>query len=126
MTVIKVRFGFLTLLFMSFESPLTFARNDKANGTSVFRIVGPLTIRNLFEIQAALRTDPLPQVTVVDLSEVPYMDSAGMGVIVNSYVHSINHGAQFFAVGVCDRVRALFEVTRVDKLIPMRDTADGL
>ncbi len=111
---------------MSFESPLTFARTDKTSGTRIFRIVGPLTIRNLFEIQAALRADPVPQITVVDLSEVPYMDSAGMGVIVNSYVHSINQGAGFFAVGVCDRVKALFELTRVDKLIPMRDTAEGL
>jgi anti-sigma B factor antagonist len=111
---------------MSFESPLTFERIDNANGTSIFRLVGPLTIRNLFEIQAALRTNPLPKMTVVDLGQVPYMDSAGMGVIVNAYVHCRNHGGEFFAVAVCDRVKSLFEVTRVDKLIPMRDTADGL
>jgi anti-sigma B factor antagonist len=112
---------------MSFESPLTFERIDnKTNGTSIFRLVGPLTIRNLFEIQAALRSDPLPQVTVIDLSQVPYMDSAGMGVIVNAYVHCRNHGSEFYAVGVSDRVKALFELTRVDKLIPMRETADGL
>jgi anti-anti-sigma factor len=111
---------------MAFESPLTFVRIDKTNGTSIFRLVGPLTIRNLFEIQAALRAEPLPKVIVIDLGEVPYMDSAGMGVVVNSYVSAVNRGAEFFAVGVCDRVKALFEVTRVDKLIPMRDTADGL
>jgi anti-sigma B factor antagonist len=111
---------------MSFESPLTFARTDKTNGTSIFRLVGPLTIRNLFEIQAALRAEPLPRVLVVDLTQVPYIDSAGMGVIINSYVSAVNRGAEFLAVGVCDRVKTLFEVTRVDKLIPMRDTADGL
>jgi len=111
---------------MAFESPLTFERIDNTNGTSIFRLVGPLTIRNLFEIQAALRTDPLPKVTVVDLTQVPYMDSAGMGVIVNIYVHTRNQGGEFYAVGVSDRVKALFELTRVDKLIPMRDTADGL
>jgi anti-sigma B factor antagonist len=111
---------------MAFESPLTFERIDNTNGTSVFRLVGPLTIRNLFEIQAALRSDPLPKVMVVDLTQVPYMDSAGMGVIVNSYVHARNHGSEFIAVGVHERVKALFELTRVDKLIPMRDTADGL
>jgi anti-sigma B factor antagonist len=111
---------------MSFESPLTFERIDNTSGTSIFRLVGPLTIRNLFEIQAALRVEPLPKVLVVDFTQVPYMDSAGMGVIVNSYVHARNHGAEFYAVGVCDRVKALFEITRVDKLIPMRDTAEGL
>jgi len=126
MTVIKARLEFFTLLCMPIDSPLTFARTDKANGTSIFRIVGPLTIRNLFEIQAALRAEPLPRATVMDLTAVPYMDSAGMGVIVNSYVHAVNHGAAFYAVGVCDRVKALFEVTRVDKLIPMRENADEL
>ncbi|MFZ0301857.1 MAG: STAS domain-containing protein [Terracidiphilus sp.] len=112
---------------MPAESPLTFQRIDgKTNGTSIFRLVGPLTIRNLFEIQTALRADPLPQVTVVDLTQVPYMDSAGMGVIVNCYVHSVNHGAEFIAVGVSDRVMELFKLTRVDKLIRMRESADGL
>ena len=111
---------------MSFESPLTFARTDKTNGTSIFRLVGPLTIRDLFEIQAAFRAEPLAQVTVIDLTQAPYMDSADMGVIINNYVHSRNRGGEFLAVGACDRVKALFELTRVDKLIPMRDTADGL
>jgi len=111
---------------MPFESPLTFERIDNANGTSIFRLVGPLTIRNLFEIQTALRAEPLPRVTVVDLSQVPYMDSAGMGVIVNSYVHCCNRGAEFIAAGVPERVMDLFRITRVDKLIPMRETAEGL
>jgi anti-sigma B factor antagonist len=110
---------------MSFDDPLTFKRTDnESNGTSIFRLEGPLTLRNMFDIQAALRADPLPRLTVVDLTGVPYMDSAGMGVIVNSYIHCRNHGADFYAVGVCDRVKALFEVTRVDKLIPMRDSID--
>ena len=110
---------------MPADTPLTFERiDDKTNGTSIFRLVGPLTIRNLFEIQTALRADPLPKVTVVDLSQVPYMDSAGMGVIVNSYVHCRNQGVEFVAAGVSERVKALFELTRVDKLIPMRDSAD--
>ena len=112
---------------MSTDTPLTFERIDnKASGTSIFRLVGPLTIRNLFEIQTALRADPLPRVTVIDLAQVPYMDSAGMGVIVNSYVHCCNQGAEFIAVGVSERVKALFELTHVDRLIPMRDTAEGL
>ena len=111
---------------MSIDGPLTFERLDnKTNGARVFRVVGPFTIRNLFEIQAALRAEPLPKTTVIDLSQVPYMDSAGMGVIINSYVHCKNRGTEFVAVGVTDRVKALFELTRVDRLIPMRNTFDA-
>jgi|HubBroStandDraft_1064217.scaffolds.fasta_scaffold116601_2 anti-sigma B factor antagonist len=126
MAVIKARLNFLTLFTMPLDSPLTFDRIDNsANGTSVFRLAGPLTIRNLFEIQAALRAEPMPKITVVDLTQVPYMDSAGMGVIVNSYVHCRNRGAEFIAVGVSARVKTLFELTRVDQLIPMRETFDA-
>jgi anti-sigma B factor antagonist len=111
---------------MSFEPPLTFQRiDDEANGTSTFRLDGPLTLRNMFDLQAALRVEPLARVTVVDFTRVPYLDSAGMGVIINCYVHCRSKGTEFVAVGVCDRVKALFELTRVDKLIPMRDCKDS-
>jgi anti-anti-sigma factor len=112
---------------MAFDSPLTFQRIDNnANGTSIFRLDGPLTLRNMFELQAALRAEPLARKTVVDLTNVPYMDSAGMGVIVNCYVNCCNRGAEFVAVGVHERVLQLFKLTRVDQLITMRETAEDL
>ncbi len=106
---------------MSTESPLTFERIDhKKDGTIIFQLAGPLTIGNVFEIQAALRAEPLPRVTVVDLTKVPYMDSAGMGVIINGYVHCRKEGVEFEVEGVNYRVMELFKLTHVDKLIPMR------
>ena len=106
---------------MPIDAPLTFERiDDKPNGTSTFRLTGPLTIRNLFDIQTALREEPLPRLTVVDLSQVPYMDSAGMGVIINSYVHCRKEGVELAVAGVNDRCMELFKLTHVDKLIPIR------
>jgi anti-sigma B factor antagonist len=111
---------------MPLDAPLTFERiDDKPNGTRIFRLNGPLTLSNIFEIQAAFRAEPLPRVTVIDLSQVPFMDSTGIGVIINSYVHCRKGGVELEVEGVNYRVMELFKLTHVDKLIPIRDTTDG-
>ena len=104
------------------DAPLTFEMKEgKTPGTRIFHITGPLTLRNMFDLQAALRTEPQPQTTVLDLTEVPYMDSAGMGLIVNHYVRCKSRGTEVVAAGVCDRVMELFKLTKVDTVIPFRD-----
>ena len=63
------------------DGPLTIDRRDGKNpGTRVFSLTGPLTLRNLFELQTELRGSAPPPLTVIDLTAVPYMDSAGMGL----------------------------------------------
>jgi len=49
------------------------------------------------------------------------MDSAGMGAIVNYYVHCQREGAALVVAGVCSRVMELFKMTRVDTVIPLRE-----
>jgi ABC-type transporter Mla MlaB component len=62
------------------DGPLTFdSREGRNPGTRVFSLSGPLTLRNLFELQTELRGTVPPPLTIIDLSGVPYMDSAGMG-----------------------------------------------
>ena len=69
------------------DGPLTIERKEGKNpGTRVFCLSGPLTLRNLFELQSELRRLDPPPLTVIDLTGVPYMDSAGMGLVMNTYV----------------------------------------
>jgi anti-sigma B factor antagonist len=105
------------------DAPLVFSQQEgKSPQTRIFRLDGPLTLQNLFAFQAALRSEPQPRTTVIDLSGVPYMDSAGMGALINYYVHCQKEGAGFLVAGVCKRVMELFKLTRVDSVIPLRDT----
>ena len=46
--------------------------------TTILRLKGPLTISTLFLLQDTLREIPDGD-TVIDVSEVPYIDSAGLG-----------------------------------------------
>ena len=110
---------------MAFDGPLTIDRvAGKTAGTRIVRLSGPLTLPNIFELQAQFRnSEPVP-LTVLDLAGVPYMDSAGMGVVINYHVHCQSRGGRLVAVGVSPRVMELFKITRVDSVISMAATTD--
>ena len=107
------------------DNPLAIRRRDgAASGTWIFTLNGPVTMPNIFTLQAEFRNGQLPSVVIVDFGEVPYMDSAGMGAIVNHFVHCQNRGVKFLAVGICSRVHELFKMTKVDSIIPCFPTVE--
>jgi len=53
---------------------------------------------------------------VLDLSSVPYVDSAGIGVLVNGLVSCKNNGRTLVLAGVAERVMTVLKVTKVDQL----------
>ena len=61
---------------------------------------------------------------ILDLTDVPYMDSAGLGIVVGHYVSCHRKGIRLIAAGVGPRVRELFKITKVDTTIPMATTVD--
>ena len=105
-----------------FAEPLTLESvPGHAAGSRILRLTGPLTLNTLFEFQNSLRADP-PQALILDLTAVPYMDSAGMGAIINYYVSCQRAGRKLVVAGVNGRVLELFRMTRVDGLLTMRPT----
>jgi anti-sigma B factor antagonist len=66
-----------------------------------------------------LRATPSPAVTILDFTGVPYLDSAGMGAVINQYVHCQRNHVKLFAAGVNNRALELFRLTKVDTLIPI-------
>ena len=114
-----------TQLVMAIDGALQIDREDgKAPGTQIFRLTGPLTLRNIFDLQAQFRSIDATPLTILDLTGVPYMDSAGMGVVVNGHVHCQSRGGKFVAVGVSPRILELFKMTHVDKVIAIASTVD--
>ena len=93
-------------------------RPDAEHNATVLELEGPLVIAGMFQLQTALREQTTP-LTVIDLSAVPYMDSSGMGAILNGYVSAEKAGRKVVVSGVSERVRALFELTRVQTIIKM-------
>ena len=99
------------------DEPLTHSFTPgKRDGTTILKLSGPLTISTMFGFQNELRAVKSP-VLVIDLSEMPYMDSAGLGLIMNSHVSAMDRGGKLLLAGVNDRVKALFEMTKVQSLL---------
>jgi anti-sigma B factor antagonist len=105
---------------MAFDEPLLIEQLPGSSaGTLIYRLSGPVTLRNLFDLQGKLRAGDPPPVTILDLGGVPYMDSAGMGAVINHYVRCHNKGTRLIVASVSPRVMELFKLTKVHSVIAL-------
>jgi anti-sigma B factor antagonist len=103
---------------------LTFEFSEGASPNEhIYRLKGPLVLGNMFALQEVLRSEAVT--TILDLTEVPYMDSAGLGLLTNSFVSHQKHGRKLLFVGVNERVLALFQITKLDQLFAMYPTLEA-
>jgi anti-sigma B factor antagonist len=99
-------------------------RDAGATGSTVIlRLKGPLTIGTLFLLQQKL-SDVAEADTVIDVTDVPYIDSAGLGTILSHWAHTQRHGKKFAMTGVSQRIGVLLEISHVNTLLPMFKTAE--
>lgn len=56
---------------------------------------------------------------VLDLTEVGYMDSAGLGTLVHTYGLTQEKGGAFRLCGVQSRIANMLKMTRTDQLVPI-------
>jgi len=85
---------------------------------------GPLTMENVTPFQNAIRREENAQSVILDLSEVPYIDSSGLGSLVSAYVSRQKAGRRVALSGVNARVLRLFEITNVESLFLIFPTLD--
>jgi len=64
---------------------------------------------------------------LVDLREMPYIGSTGIGFIVGIFTSVARNSGQFVLVGLQPRVHEVFRLTRLGTIIPSApDVASGL
>jgi anti-sigma B factor antagonist len=91
------------------------------DGQKILSLKGPLTIQTTFDFQNAARAETSP-ILVVDLSEVPYVDSAGLGALVGVVVTAQRANRQVAFAAVNPRVKALMDMTKVSQLFRIYPT----
>jgi anti-sigma B factor antagonist len=95
-----------------------------ANGTDVvLRIHGPLLLGNFFPLQTEVRSDS-SNLLIIDVSDMPYIDSAGIGCLVGAHISRQNSGRNLIIVGANERLLTSLKVTKVEGLFNFAPTVE--
>jgi anti-anti-sigma factor len=124
-TVIKPDGPLSTITGAMYNEPLTFeVVPGRSADVRIFRLHGPITLANLFDFQKTLQAGT-ETVTIVDFTESEYMDSAGLGTLLNYYVSGKRRGRFLRLVAVNYRVAELLKLTSAHTLIKTYDTIES-
>ena len=69
--------------------------------------------------------DKKPERLVVDLSEVSYIDSAGLAALIQAMQKMEGYGGKFMLSGLQETVRSIFEISRLDQVFQIFPDADS-
>lgn len=97
------------------EKPLEIEQVPSTGDASILRLHGPLLLGNFFSFQSLVRSDAAP-LLIVDVADMPYIDSAGIGCLVGAHVSRQNSGRKLIVVGATPRVLDALKATRVHEL----------
>lgn len=102
---------------------LVIERLERVLKHGILCLQGPMTAKTVSSFQNAMRNEVAP-IVILDLTEVPYIDSAGLGSLVSAYISCHKAGRQVVLTGINSRILRLFEITRVESLFLMFPTLD--
>ena len=85
----------------------------------VIAIAGDLTAAAEADLVAAYTEANQPGVSVIvfDFTELEYMNSGGIGLLVTLLVRAQRAGQQVHAYGLSEHYREIFELTRLDEAV---------
>ena len=90
---------------------------DKTKSHQVYAPEGAIDLHVSPELRASLREviDTNPKRLVIDLSQVPYIDSSGLAVLIGAMQALEHEGGIFMLAGAQDAVRMILESARLDQ-----------
>jgi anti-sigma B factor antagonist len=62
---------------------------------------------------------------VVDVTDVRFLDSSGVGLLVTSHRRAKDDGRAFAIAGAADAVRRTLQLTRTDRILELHETIDA-
>ena len=83
-----------------------------ADDQRILLVKGPITIETTAHFEQAVRKEKA-ETMILDLSDVPYIDSVGLGSLVAAYVSHQKKGRCLVLTGLNPRVNKVMEITRV-------------
>ena len=97
-----------------------------AEGGQIVRVAGEVDLRTSPQLRTLLLQviEKQPQRLIIDLAGVSYMDSSGVGTMVEIKRLVERKGGQVVLANLQPRVRAVFEITQLDKFFTVADSVD--
>jgi len=104
------------------EAPIKNVRWD--NKTAIIDVVGEIDLHSSTALQQGLLgvLDRKPEHVLVNLAEVPYMDSSGVASLVKLLSRTRKVGIEVTLVALSPKVRSIFEITRLDSVFRICNT----
>lgn len=96
-------------------------------GATVITLAGDIDLHHVPQIHPVLlrEVDKKPSVLVIDLGDVGYMDSSGVGVLVQVFQRVKAYRGKLRLARMGPRVRSIFEITKLDKYFALRDSVEA-
>ncbi len=88
---------------------------------------GEVTIEQspvLHKSLVAICKEHSPKKLIVDLHAVPYVDSSGVGTLVEIFRRVGKYGGKMYLVGMSNMVRGVFEITKLDQFFTILDSEE--
>ncbi len=90
-------------------------KSMERDGVMVFQVNGEINISTSPDLKKQFEKQPSKKI-VVDLEKVSYIDSSGLATLVEILKKTKLQGGNLGLAGMSDKVRSLFEITKLDKL----------
>ncbi|MEC9374352.1 MAG: STAS domain-containing protein [Planctomycetota bacterium] len=111
---------------MSDPEHIEVAIDNRPDG-AILRPVGDIDLSRSPSFRERLRTvfDRKPKRVVVDLHDVPYMDSSGVATLVEALQIARRARTPLVLVNLQDKVRSVFEIARLDSVFDIAQDVDS-
>lgn len=102
-------------------------RTRNVEAATLVEIGGEIDLQSAPQLRAGLlKTSDVPSPhVVIDLSEVSFIDSTGVGVLVGALKRARANGGEVHFCGVQARVRRVLEITGLLGLLPIFESRDA-
>jgi anti-sigma B factor antagonist len=107
--------------------PLVSIESEQLNGRTVVRLTGQIDLSNIHQLeqQVGWAIEGSPNV-VIDLAGIEYLDSQGLRLFKQLSDKAQKSGCEFAVLAPSDTfVRQVFEMSRLDEYVTVRDTLDA-
>ncbi len=110
---------------MKQSEELEIHREDK-DGVTILRPIGDIDLGRAPALRVTLTKiqGSKPERLIIDLSEVPYMDSSGVATLVEAMQVARRYKGKLILCAMQEKVRAIFEIARLEMVFSIKETVE--